>query len=319
MKKSKRSTVSRRWLARHYAVTLVVIILAIAGLALMQASRAAGATVAVEAESGLAAGAATSQSVATASGGSAVRFGGGITPPPTPPGPGPAPTGPIPATAKLLFNATYDDLSAFGNCQMTGYNSSCSGYSGDRLTLVDGGEGHTKAGRFELRKGDTAPGAGGNRTEVRLPSAVGDVKEGDERWYEFSVKFDDNFQNPSGGWFLIYQWHSKNPDSGSPPLGINVENNGDVVVGGDGGSGGKKVIGKLQKGKWVNYILHVKFGRSSSNSTINAWENGVQKISDWKRQSMSTDTNYLKSGIYRDSSNSSTSVVFHDDLRVWAP
>lgn len=300
-------------------VAVLVVAVAVVGLALLQGSRAAGNTLAVEAESGTPGGKAAPGQLAGASGNSGVIFGGGANPTPTPtPTPNPVPTGPIPSTAKLLFNATYDTLSVFSTCQMAGYNSPCSGYTGDRLTLVDAGEGHTKAGRFELRSGDSAPGAGGNRTEVRIKSEFGNVAEGDERWYEFSLKFDDSFKNPSGGWFLVYQWHAANPDSGSPPLGINVEGNGDVVVGGDGASGGKKPIGPMQKGKWVNYVLHVKFSQSSGNSVIDAWENGVQKISGWKRQNMSTNSNYLKSGIYR-GGDSQTAIVYHDDLRIWAP
>ena len=62
------------------------------------------------------------------------------------------------------------------------------------LTVVDGGPGHPTAGRFELRDGDT-PVDSGERSEVRSEDPF-DVVDGDERWYSFSLKFDDGFSNP---------------------------------------------------------------------------------------------------------------------------
>ena len=62
------------------------------------------------------------------------------------------------------------------------------------LTVVDGGPGHPTAGRFEVRDGDT-PVDSGERSEVRSEDRF-DVVDGDERWYSFSLKFDDGFSNP---------------------------------------------------------------------------------------------------------------------------
>src|SRR5207342_2954598 len=50
------------------------------------------------------------------------------------------------------------------------------------------------AGRFEVRDGDT-PVDSGERSEVRSEDRF-DVVDGDERWYSFSLKFDDGFSNP---------------------------------------------------------------------------------------------------------------------------
>jgi hypothetical protein len=38
-----------------------------------------------------------------------------------------------------------------------------------------------------------------------------DVVDGDDRWYSFSLKFDNGFSNP-GGWCIPMQWHGADED-----------------------------------------------------------------------------------------------------------
>ena len=59
------------------------------------------------------------------------------------------------------------------------------------LRVADGGAGHTTAGRFEVRDGDT-PVDSGERSEAKPPDST-DVSDGDERWYSFSMMFDKSF------------------------------------------------------------------------------------------------------------------------------
>lgn len=281
------------------------------GLAMLTRSQAATYSASVELEDGAPTGKYSMVASDTASGKKAIKFGTTTTPPP-----GSVPN-PIPTTAKLLFNDAFDSgtLSKWG-CQSVYQNGDCKlgHYS---VGLVGGGQQAqgTGAVRFEERDGDE-PDFGGERTEIFDDSGPILTHEGDERWYQWSTKFDGSFPNPTGGWFLILQWHS---GSGSPPMGINVENNGDVVVGGDGAGAGKKVIGKLQKDKWVQYTLHVKFSNDSSVGYVEAWEDGVQKIPKWSRKTMSSSENYFKMGIYRDPDSSGTSIVYDDDFRVYQP
>ena len=62
------------------------------------------------------------------------------------------------------------------------------------LQVLDGGSGHTTAGRFEVRDGDT-PVDSGERSEAKAPNWT-DVSDGDERWYSFSMMFDKSFPVP---------------------------------------------------------------------------------------------------------------------------
>ena len=78
------------------------------------------------------------------------------------------------------------------------------------LQVLDGGSGHTTAGRFEVRDGDT-PVDSGERSEAKAPNWT-DVSDGDERWYSFSMMFDKSFPVPTDGWCDPMQWHTANAD-----------------------------------------------------------------------------------------------------------
>ncbi len=225
--------------------------------------------------------------------------------------------GQVPVGTKEVFVGNYDtgNFSQWSTCQWKGMNSGCSSYSGaDYMAkIVNDGAGHETAARYEVRPGDE-PDFGGERAEVTAPETA-DVVEGDERWYEFSVKFDNSFTNPTGGWFIVLQFHS---GSGSPPLAINVSSSGTVDIGGDGVTHPNLSLGPVRKGVWTNYVLHAKFSSNASTGFVEGWENGVQTVPKTNRATMSSSSNYMKSGLYR-GPDSSTSIVYLDGLRVTAP
>lgn len=288
---------------------VIAVVLALTGIALLGRSGAAGNTMAVEAETGTPGGnAAAKTGVAGASGNSAVAFGGSPSPTPTPnptPNPGSVPVG---KTELFLGNFDTGDLSQWPNTE------------GDKgMTVLEDGPGHETAMKVTLNDGDTA--AGGNRAEVNswmtsIGSHPTHVKEGDERWYETDIKFPADFKNPSGGWYIVMQWHSS---SGSPPLALNVNNDGTIKLGGDGVSKSyHKTIGPIKRGQWVHYVLHVKFSNNASSGWAEVWEDGVLKVPKHNRPSMSSSHNYLKQGIYR-GGGGGTTIVWHDGLRITAP
>ena len=210
------------------------------------------------------------------------------------------------------------DFSQWGTCQTATVNSGCAGFArGDRTMRIvtDDVRQGRYAAQFDLRPGDVPDFGGGERAEVQSDASGAVVHEGDERWYQWSMKFPADFENPTGVWFIVMQWHA---GRGSPPLAINISNDGTVDIGGDGLKGEpRRTIGPVRRGEWVDYTLHVKFSRDRSGGFVEAWENDEQTVPRTARASMTSDENYLKQGIYRDS-GPATSVRI-DGLRVTAP
>lgn len=292
--------------------------IAISGLVLF-AAFGAGAFVSIEAGEKAPTGKASVVNDGTASGGSFLQFGvagsSGQSPLPTP---NPPTGGKVPVGSRVVFDGNYDtgDFSQWDGCQMRDYDP-CSGQTGGyQAAIVNGGPGHETAARFEIRDGDS-PFLGTERTEV-AKGGPAEVRDGDERWYEFSLKFDENYTNPTGRWNIVMQWHQSS-NTGSPAIVVEADNDGNLVLAGDGYSTEfDRVIGPVQRGVWVDYVLHAKFSRGS-DSWAEVHENGVLKVPRYDRPTMLDEFNYLKMGIYRDPVNTNTQVVFQDGLRVTAP
>lgn len=234
----------------------------------------------------------------------------------------PATATPVPAVAvgaREVFVGDYEtgDFSQWGVCQSATINDKCDGFRGDRTMRIvtDDVRQGRYAAEFDLQPGDVPGFGGGERAEVRSEALGAVVHEGDERWYQWSMKFPADFQNPTGVWFIVMQWHA---GSGSPPLAINISDEGTVDIGGDGLKGEPHpTIGPVRRGEWVDYTLHVKFSRDHDGGFVEAWENGTQTVPRTARATMTSDENYLKQGIYRDT-GPATSVRL-DGLRVTAP
>ncbi|MGQ0573030.1 MAG: polysaccharide lyase [Pseudonocardia sp.] len=230
-----------------------------------------------------------------------------------------------PATAapavggRTVFVGNYDtgDFCQWGNMQNTTQNGGACGYDQSHYSaeVADGGGGHPTAARYELRDGDVPDVPGGERSEVRAGRS-GDVVEGDERWYQFSLKFDEKFPNPTGSYMVVMQWH---PVKGPPPLAVEVDRSGNLVLRNANTGGDTLVVGKIKRGGWVDYVLHVKFSDDPEIGFVEMSANGVTKVEKSPWRGMPTASNYLKQGLYRDTADSRTAVLWHDNLRVTAP
>jgi hypothetical protein len=229
-----------------------------------------------------------------------------------------APTG-----SRVVFTGDYETGNAnqWKTCQNRTYNGNCSGYKGSYygLKIVGGGEAHQGkyAARYEVRNGDVPSFGGGERSEVSQSGAAS-VKEGDERYYQFSLKFDQTFQNPTSSFFIVMQWHG-NGSTGSPPLALMVNRSGQLQLTNNATNKNTSTIGAVQKGAWVDYVLHVKFSRSASVGFAEVYQDGRLVVPKHSRPTMSSSSSYLKQGIYRSASETSTAVVYEDGLRVTAP
>ncbi|PTL80691.1 heparin lyase I family protein [Vitiosangium sp. GDMCC 1.1324] len=156
-----------------------------------------------------------------------------------------------------------------------------------------------------VRQGDNPISASGNRNElVRMTNE----KEGDEYFYRWSTMFASDFPS-ANTWQLFTQWHHSG-DNGSPPVEFYV--NGETVYLRVQGS---TVVWstKLVRGQWQDFIFHVKWSANSSVGFVELYLNGQRVLPKRNVATMySGQTNYLKVGLYRNSTISQVGVVYHD-------
>lgn len=221
---------------------------------------------------------------------------------------------------RVVFVGDFEtnDFTQWSQCQNRKFSGSCKSHHVEFYGMrVVGGtavhQGH-HAARFELRNGDRPRWSAGERTEVaRYGKAM--VTEGDERWYQFSLRFSRTFPAVTGRYLLVMQWHGDTDRP--PPMSLSVRGNGQLVLAGNAVGAPTKVIGDIARGQWVDYVVHVKFSRTHGWAEV--WRNGVRTVPLHSRANMDSATNYLKTGLYRDVHEKLTAVMWVDGLRVTAP
>jgi hypothetical protein len=78
-------------------------------------------------------------------------------------------------------------------------------------------------------------------------------------------------------------------------------------------------VGPLDRNVWHHYLLHVKFSRDPGVAFEEMFRDGqvvIPRISP-AEANITTSKLYLKIGMYRDSDNDGSMVVWHDDLAVY--
>lgn len=180
--------------------------------------------------------------------------------------------------------------------------------SPDRLQVVTSPVRQGKyALRVEVRNGDFV--SSGNRAE--LVRTVRE-KEGDDRYYAWSTMWPMDYPSVAT-WQLFTQWHHDG-SSGSPPFEMYV--NGETMH--------LRVMASttlwtapLSRGKWHDFILHVKWSSSASVGFVELWYDGALVL---PRKSTATmypgQDNYLKMGLYRNSTIMPVGVLFHDGMTM---
>ena len=236
------------------------------------------------------------------------------------PPPEPEERGGPPVGSRVVFTGDFEtgDFSQWTRCQNRAFSAPCEEYDGDfygaRIVDDEVSQGEFAA-RFEVRNGDDPSWGGGERSEVsRYDGAK--VHEGDERWYQFSLKFDEDFPDIKGNFFIVMQWHA---GKGSPPMALTVNHDRELVLANNVHDGQNRVIGEIQRGEWVDYVVHVKFSQSKDRGWAEVYQDGELVVPRHARASMSSDSNYLKMGIYRASIERSTAIIWQDGLQVTAP
>ncbi|HEX2414752.1 MAG TPA: polysaccharide lyase [Thermoleophilaceae bacterium] len=226
--------------------------------------------------------------------------------PPTPPSPL-APFG-----SNLLFRGDFDsgDTEQFRNVQA----------APGRVTVGTNGpapfEGSHR-GRFEVRAGDQA--AGGNRAEVTGPN----FSEGDERWIRQAIYVPAGTATESG-WRLVAQLH--NLGGGSPPVALFLESGSDLSF--EVGHGDSSTFDwngpAIQRNRWYDVVLHIRFSSSPSRGFVEVWLDGRrQTMTNGQtrryRATLEDGGAYYKTGIYRSDSIAQTDVVYHDNVLIAGP
>jgi hypothetical protein len=233
-------------------------------------------------------------------------------PPPRAPSPQQAPLG-----GSVLFRGDFNtgDLSQWGVVHSQ---------TPDRVTVGTSRppphEGAYHA-RFEVRPGDGREGEG-NRAEVTAPQPAGWFAEGQERWIRQSVYVPS--QTLEKSWKLITQYSANGV--GSPALAM-------FLVGGSrprfelrhGDSSTTDWVGpKLQFDRWYDIAVHVRYSSSPTTGFIEVYLEGAKQTltnsqTRRHRTTMEHGKAYLKVGIYRNASHSTTNVVYHDNVVVSGP
>jgi hypothetical protein len=192
-----------------------------------------------------------------------------------------------------------------------------------------------RSGKYAIKSVlNRATSATSYRTEFAVASQK--LTQGGEYWYGFSIYLPNDFAaDPI--WEIVAQWHSR-PDSDAeatlnPPMSLHTENgiwrvntiwdtNKTTVRETYTGQVSYK-LGPYQKGKWTDWVFHVKWTPTSSG-VLQVWQDG-KKVVDKSGPIGFNDAYapYFKFGMYKGWKDRkspagvvSTRTVFHDEIRV---
>jgi len=187
-----------------------------------------------------------------------------------------------------------------------GQYSSTQRVSADRLQVV---QNPVTQGRYALkatvRQGDNPISASGNRNELVYLSKE---KEGSEYYYRWQVMFAPDFPSVNT-WQVFTQWHHEGC-CGSPPVEFFVKGEEIRLTLTNTTTPWKT---KLVRGKWQDFIFHVKWSPNASTGFVELWHNGELVLSKFKHATMyPNDGIYLKLGLYRSDTVQPVGVVYHD-------
>ncbi len=243
----------------------------------------------------------------------------------------PATSGPLAIPGNTIWAGDYEtgNTSQWHGCQRSGSWS-----INVQSSFVREGN---YAARYELRDGDT-PIDANERSECQR--STGEV-EGSDRWYSWSTYLDPSFPVSNGsGWATFTQWHTTGPSS--PPVGFFLEG-GKIVLKLQRQSVPGTFIGTINpwgidlasnRGKWLDFAMHIKWSGSDSVGSIELWLNGVKQTMNWPLGGSASTYGglgtsvlrartlvpgygaYFKHGYYRAVGLSGTAIIYQDGFRV---
>ena len=214
---------------------------------------------------------------------------------------------PLGASAAVVWRGDFEsgDRSQWSHTQMV---------SADRLQVVQAPS-PVGQGRYALKatvkKGDDPISSSGNRNElVRMTNE----REGDEFFYRWQSYFPADFPSPDT-WQLFVQWHQES-GGGSPPVEFVVRNNQLQLI--TNTSGGTRTVhwtAPLVRGRWLEFVFHVKWSSKSSTGFIELYLDGKKVLARTPAATLhSGQTNYMKAGLYRNESIAPTGSLYLDGM-----
>lgn len=191
----------------------------------------------------------------------------------------------------------------------------------DRVRVVTspGNEGNYSY-RFEIRPGDEPSGA-----RAMLNSGISQsdgenchlIQEGDEAFYGWSVYLRYGNFDKSDKWRLVLQF--KGIHTGSPPVSLNVRNDNWLLNYRPNVESGvlHKWTAPVKKGKWEAFGIHVKWSSNPEEGFIEFKYNGEIVVPKFYTANIHIENgspvpNVVALGIYRDSTHTTTDVLYHD-------
>lgn len=157
----------------------------------------------------------------------------------------------------------------------------------------------------------TVPG-GAQRSEMR--PRIADQTEGTTQYYTYVARLPDEFPTEADTWQLLLQWHQYG-DSGSPPVAVEVRDNR-LMLAAEGGD--LQDLGPVAAGDKLDLTLRISFSRDADQGSVDVWRDGNHVLQGYRPPSgtLLDGGNYMKVGIYRDTSIEETGRVWLEDLRA---
>jgi hypothetical protein len=235
----------------------------------------------------------------------------------------------VPVGSHTIFSEGFASFNfdRWTSVQTHSYDGAASDYDNAhadyRLKIVKQGSQHPHVLRTEVHDGDTAVGSH-ERAEISSFGQPWNDNRGDERWYEFDVRFGDPTWNPKmddeDDWLIFFQWHQP-IDEGSPALALSVHHDGIAYFEREANDEIQPFIPvfPVRAGKWERVVIHVKWSPDPQIGFVHAYVNGDETVPVTYCQTQYTsDFNdyYVKMGQYRRKSVGRGTVVMHDNLRI---
>lgn len=177
------------------------------------------------------------------------------------------------------------------------------------------------ATRIEVRPGDNnvAGSGSGERTDLLISRATTQGYEGNEAYWAWSVFFPSDFQAPGGAWNVFTGFHHTGT-TGQSNIHFDVRDMSTIglrVMGGDFNAPVRRdfSLAPLQKGRWYDFVFHVKWSPNPGVGFVEAWVNGQHVVPKTMTPTLYFGQGtYLKQGYYR-SAYSAPSVIYLDGTR----
>lgn len=181
-------------------------------------------------------------------------------------------------------------------------------------------QGHAAA-RFEVRSGDSnvAGSGSGERAEVLISTSTTEGFEGREQYWAWSTYFPADFDAPKGSWNAFTQFHHVG-GLGQVNIHFAVSKMKTLTLRVIGGSLSRPlrrdfVLAPLKRGRWYDFVFHVKWSSSSRAGFVEVWVNRSRVVRRTATPTLYAGKDvYLKQGYYRQA-HKGTTVVYHDGTR----